>query len=170
MSSRDQYDEYDYHNEAAGRRMPDAVREAALRFHASVTDAMNAAADDAKVRASTSYDGVAVDGSHYAIAVMVIHAGCAAGDVDEGAARRVEITARGDLRALPVEQAIHERRHEKRRGRRGRVRLSAGMISDAPRRSRTPNLLIRSQTLYPVELWARMGGTRFELVTSTMST
>ncbi len=52
--------------------MPDAVREAALRFHASVTDAMNAAADDAKVRASTSYDGVAVDGSYYAIAVMVI--------------------------------------------------------------------------------------------------
>jgi hypothetical protein len=43
---------------------------------------------------------------------------------------------------------------------------------NAPRRSRTPNLLIRSQTLYPVELWARgqVGGTRFELVASTMST
>ena len=25
----------------------------------------------------------------------------------------------------------------------------------APRRSRTPSLLVRSQTLYPVELWAR---------------
>ena len=24
----------------------------------------------------------------------------------------------------------------------------------APRRTRTPNLLIRSQTLYPIELWA----------------
>src|SRR2546428_5221891 len=40
----------------------------------------------------------------------------------------------------------------------------------APRRTRTPSLLIRSQALYPVELWARMGGTRLELVTSTMST
>lgn len=27
---------------------------------------------------------------------------------------------------------------------------------DAPKRSRTPNLLIRSQTLYPVELWAHI--------------
>ena len=26
----------------------------------------------------------------------------------------------------------------------------------APKRSRTPNLLIRSQTLYPVELWAHV--------------
>ena len=26
----------------------------------------------------------------------------------------------------------------------------------APKRSRTPNLLIRSQTLYPVELWAHI--------------
>jgi hypothetical protein len=26
----------------------------------------------------------------------------------------------------------------------------------APKRSRTPNLLIRSQTLYPIELWAQM--------------
>jgi hypothetical protein len=26
----------------------------------------------------------------------------------------------------------------------------------APKRSRTPNLLIRSQTLYPIELWAHM--------------
>jgi hypothetical protein len=74
----------------------------------------------------------------------------------------------------------------------------------APRGSRTPSLLVRSQTLYPVELWApslllphrysasrhlgvyrsltprlvvstrpgctEVGGTRFELVTSTMST
>src|SRR5437870_6322421 len=40
----------------------------------------------------------------------------------------------------------------------------------APRRTRTPSLLIRSQALYPVELWARVGGTRLELVTSTMST
>src|SRR5713101_9912802 len=99
-------------------------------------------------------------------------------------------------------------------------------VHSAPRRSRTPSLLIRSQTLYPVELWAlgwrivnrlrctdaqgrtveqrqvglfsarslvliqavlpcasiasltvgcspaspQVGGTRFELVTSTMST
>ena len=28
--------------------------------------------------------------------------------------------------------------------------------TSAPRRSRTPNLLIRSQTLYPVELWAQV--------------
>ena len=42
--------------------------------------------------------------------------------------------------------------------------------SNAPRRTRTPSLLIRSQALYPVELWARVGGTRLELVTSTMST
>src|SRR3989442_15569280 len=42
--------------------------------------------------------------------------------------------------------------------------------SHAPRRTRTPSLLIRSQALYPVELWARVGGTRLELVTSTMST
>ncbi len=41
---------------------------------------------------------------------------------------------------------------------------------DEPVRTRTPSLLIRSQALYPVELWARVGGTRFELVTSTMST
>src|SRR5713101_9791494 len=27
-------------------------------------------------------------------------------------------------------------------------------VHSAPRRSRTPSLLIRSQTLYPVELWA----------------
>src|SRR5213593_4827848 len=40
----------------------------------------------------------------------------------------------------------------------------------APRRTRTPSLLIRSQALYPVELWARVGGTRLELVASTMST
>src|SRR4051812_47933446 len=57
----------------------------------------------------------------------------------------------------------------------------------APGESRTPNLLIRSQMLYPVELRAlndslfrqasrpsgqppSMGGTRLELVTSTMST
>ncbi len=38
------------------------------------------------------------------------------------------------------------------------------------RATRTPSLLIRSQALYPVELWARVGGTRLELVTSTMST
>ena len=28
-------------------------------------------------------------------------------------------------------------------------------VNNAPKRSRTPNLLIRSQTLYPVELWAQ---------------
>jgi hypothetical protein len=28
--------------------------------------------------------------------------------------------------------------------------------SNAPRRTRTPSLLIRSQALYPVELWARL--------------
>ena len=28
------------------------------------------------------------------------------------------------------------------------------MFNGAPKRSRTPNLLIRSQTLYPIELWA----------------
>ena len=27
-------------------------------------------------------------------------------------------------------------------------------FNGAPKRSRTPNLLIRSQTLYPIELWA----------------
>jgi hypothetical protein len=27
-------------------------------------------------------------------------------------------------------------------------------VYGAPKRSRTPNLLIRSQTLYPIELWA----------------
>ena len=27
-------------------------------------------------------------------------------------------------------------------------------LKNTPRRSRTPNLLIRSQTLYPIELWA----------------
>ena len=27
---------------------------------------------------------------------------------------------------------------------------------NAPRGTRTPNLLIRSQTLYPIELWARI--------------
>ena len=30
----------------------------------------------------------------------------------------------------------------------------AGRRKIAPRRTRTPNLLVRSQTLYPVELWA----------------
>ncbi len=57
----------------------------------------------------------------------------------------------------------------------------------APGETRTPNLLIRSQMLYPIELRAlstancelkwvfqfsasRVGGTRLELVTSTMST
>jgi hypothetical protein len=29
---------------------------------------------------------------------------------------------------------------------------------DAPRGTRTPNLLIRSQMLYPIELWAQGGG------------
>ena len=34
----------------------------------------------------------------------------------------------------------------------------------APKRSRTPSLLIRSQTLYPIELWAHMeAAPRFEL-------
>ena len=34
--------------------------------------------------------------------------------------------------------------------------LSNSLLSyyGAPKRSRTPNLLIRSQTLYPIELWA----------------
>ncbi len=42
-----------------------------------------------------------------------------------------------------------------------RVRMSIHSLieavagSGAPRRSRTPNLLIRSQALYPIELWAR---------------
>ena len=73
-------------------------------------------------------------------------------------------------------------------------------VQNAPEGTRTPNLLIRSQMLYPIELRAllrianyelrttsndyelrtkvgisflsiaRMGGTRLELVTSTMST
>jgi hypothetical protein len=52
-------------------------------------------------------------------------------------------------------------------------------VQSAPGETRTPNLLIRSQMLYPIELRAlthlsrfypRMGGTRLELVTSTMST
>src|SRR2546422_466352 len=59
------------------------------------------------------------------------------------------------------------------------ARCAGGAVSDggrrgvgvsAPRRTRTPSLLIRSQALYPVELWARVGGTRLELVASTMST
>src|ERR1041385_1241208 len=50
------------------------------------------------------------------------------------------------------------------------VRLDLRLAYNAPRRTRTPSLLIRSQALYPVELWARVGGTRLELVTSTMST
>lgn len=70
-----------------------------------------------------------------------------------------------------------------------------GFFFSAPGETRTPNLLIRSQMLYPIELRAlllriancehyglrtkvgisdlgisRMGGTRLELVTSTMST
>ena len=32
----------------------------------------------------------------------------------------------------------------------------------APRRTRTPSLLVRSQTLYPIELWARAGAVRSE--------
>ena len=63
-------------------------------------------------------------------------------------------------------------------------------VSNAPGGTRTPNLLIRSQMLYPIELRAPitiivrtadnlilrgvrtviMSGTRLELVTSTMST
>ena len=61
-------------------------------------------------------------------------------------------------------------------------------LFNAPGETRTPNLLIRSQMLYPIELRAlmhlrtngeieqlpsyshSMGGTRLELVTSTMST
>ncbi len=35
-------------------------------------------------------------------------------------------------------------------------KLYIGNIKDgAPRRSRTPNLPIRSRTLYPIELWAQ---------------
>jgi hypothetical protein len=66
--------------------------------------------------------------------------------------------------------------------------LSNGILFSAPGGSRIPNLLIRSQMLYPIELRAHtkprslpwrlstasthpaMGGTRLELVTSTMST
>jgi hypothetical protein len=33
--------------------------------------------------------------------------------------------------------------------------LSAYFPADAPMRTRTSNLLIRSQMLYPIELWAR---------------
>src|SRR2546428_2668988 len=51
-----------------------------------------------------------------------------------------------------------------------RNRTAAPLSRYAPRRTRTPSLLIRSQALYPVELWARVGGTRLELVASTMST
>ena len=51
-----------------------------------------------------------------------------------------------------------------------RISLTVSCPSDAPGGTRTPSLLIRSQALYPVELWARVGGTRLELVASTMST
>ena len=36
------------------------------------------------------------------------------------------------------------------------TKLSHFPINGVPKRSRTPNLLIRSQTLYPIELWAHM--------------
>ena len=35
--------------------------------------------------------------------------------------------------------------------------VSRGELSGTPKRSRTPNLLIRSQMLYPIELWVRVG-------------
>ena len=34
--------------------------------------------------------------------------------------------------------------------------LSRGPISGTPKGSRTPNLLVRSQTLYPIELWVHV--------------
>jgi hypothetical protein len=37
---------------------------------------------------------------------------------------------------------------------RTRSPLVAALKTSAPRGTRTPNLLIRSQTLYPIELWA----------------
>ena len=36
------------------------------------------------------------------------------------------------------------------------TKLSYFPINGAPERSRTPSLLIRSQTLYPIELWAQI--------------
>ncbi len=33
---------------------------------------------------------------------------------------------------------------------------TAGCRSNTPRRIRTPNLLVRSQALYPIELWAHI--------------
>ena len=41
------------------------------------------------------------------------------------------------------------------------TKLSHFPIYGAPNRSRTHNLLIRSQTLYPIELWARLVGELF---------
>ena len=40
----------------------------------------------------------------------------------------------------------------------------------APKRSRTPNLLIRSQTLYPVELWAHLSNAEDRNRTGTVIT
>ena len=38
----------------------------------------------------------------------------------------------------------------------GRQSLIADPESNTPRRIRTPNLLVRSQALYPIELWAHI--------------
>src|SRR6267142_1553563 len=74
---------------------------------------------------------------------------------------------------VPTRSRLERRGGEGQRPDRGAVGSAEDQglpVSDAPRRTRTPSLLIRSQALYPVELWARVGGTRLELVTSTMST
>src|SRR5687767_3288328 len=38
----------------------------------------------------------------------------------------------------------------------------------APRGTRTPSLLVRSQTLYPIELWARNGGSPWAVQDSNL--
>jgi hypothetical protein len=38
------------------------------------------------------------------------------------------------------------------------------MRSNTPRRIRTPNLLVRSQTLYPIELWAPFPSIIYQIV------
>ncbi len=42
------------------------------------------------------------------------------------------------------------------------LRLVSAIIENVPGGIRTPNLLIRSQKLYPVELQAPSGGTNYE--------
>ncbi len=41
-------------------------------------------------------------------------------------------------------------------GKKGPANNAGPLSSGTPRRIRTPNLLVRSQTLYPVELWAHL--------------